>query len=158
MIPSQTKFLYWVLGWVIVGCQCYQISWQLQSGQTDNQLSPNIRVLFGAKTMTMTFLNLNKTSKLFDNDMIWYSESFVAAQHVFRLHVWSINLIIFMSASHDFCFYHSSCQQSCVGSIYFAKKLCQLALVAMDPFFMKIGLRTLLFRLPTQCVPLRFKQ
>ena len=92
---------------------------------------------------------------LFDNDMIWYSKSFVVAQHVFRLHVWSIHLIIFMSASHDFCFYHSSCQQSCVGSIYFAKKLCQLALVAMDLFFMKIGLRTLLFRLPTQCTPAR---
>ena len=48
--PKQTKFLYWVIGWVIVGCQCYQINWQLQSGHTDNQLSPNlsphIRILF----------------------------------------------------------------------------------------------------------------
>ena len=45
---QQTKFLYWVIGWVIVGCQCYQISWQLPSGHTDNQLSPNIKNLFGA--------------------------------------------------------------------------------------------------------------
>ena len=41
----QTKFLYWVIDWVIVGWQCYQISWQLQSSHTDNQLTPNIRFL-----------------------------------------------------------------------------------------------------------------
>ena len=43
---NQTKNLYWVIGWVIVGCQSYQTSWQLQSGHSDNQVLPNIRILF----------------------------------------------------------------------------------------------------------------
>ena len=34
---SIQQTIYWVIGWVIVGCQCYQISWQLLSGHTDNQ-------------------------------------------------------------------------------------------------------------------------
>ena len=42
VIPAQTKFLYWVIGWVIAGFQRYH----LPSGQTDNQLSLDVRILF----------------------------------------------------------------------------------------------------------------
>ena len=34
---------------MIVGCQSYQNSWKLQSGHSDNQVSPDIRILFGSK-------------------------------------------------------------------------------------------------------------
>ena len=46
---QQTKFLHWV----IVGCQCYQISWQFQSGHTENQLSPNVRIFLEVNTKSI---------------------------------------------------------------------------------------------------------
>ena len=46
MKPHIKKILYWVIGWVIVGCQSYQTSWQLQSGHSDNQVLPYIWILF----------------------------------------------------------------------------------------------------------------
>ena len=47
-----TSLLYWV----IVDFQCYQICWQLQSGDTDNQLSPIIRVTWKAFFYTLRLL------------------------------------------------------------------------------------------------------
>ena len=46
---KQTKFLYWV----ILGCQSDQIAAASWSGNSDNQLSPNIRIFFAHKLTTL---------------------------------------------------------------------------------------------------------
>ena len=54
---------------MIVGCQCYQISLQLQSDQTDNQLSPKIRILF------VKYLVTSKISEFFFQIFEAFSEN-----------------------------------------------------------------------------------